>query len=89
MYVVKNPDNIENEVIEAIRQGALLDDKPVSMENTLEDLEIDSLDITNVSFEVEDRLGVVLEVEDLENIKTVSDLTALIRSRLADGGNAA
>ena len=80
-------ENIETEIIAAVRKGALLEDKKITMDSTLEDLEIDSLDITNISFEIEDELGVVLEQDDMEHIKSVGDLAALIRERLAESGS--
>ncbi len=87
MSAVASHNNVENEVIEAIRKGALLENKTISADSTLESLGIDSLDMTNISFEIEDRLGFVLNPEDLGDTKTVSDLTALIHSRQAASGS--
>jgi len=76
-------DAIYAQVVEAIEKGAVLQDVTLTAESSLEELEIDSLDITNIAFEIEDRFGIELEEADLADLKTVADLVAIVRSRTA------
>ena len=49
----------------------------------LEDLEADSLEIVELSMALQENLGVGIEDEDLENIKTVQDILDYIKSKQA------
>ena len=49
----------------------------------LEDLEADSLEIVELSMALQENLGVGIEDEDLENIKTVPDILDYIKSKQA------
>lgn len=47
----------------------------------LEDLEADSLELVELSMALQDALGVGIEDEDLEKIKTVQDIVDYIQSK--------
>ncbi len=47
-----------------------------------EDLEVDSLDLVNLSMIVEDEYGIDILDGDVEDIRTVGDVVNLIKSRL-------
>ena len=49
--------------------------------NLIEDLEADSLEIVELSMALQENLGVGIEDEDLENIKTVQDILNYIKDR--------
>lgn len=51
--------------------------------NLIEDLEADSLEIVELSMALQESLGVGIEDEDLENIKTVQDILDYIKSKQA------
>jgi len=50
---------------------------------TLEELDIDSLDLAELSQIVEERFGVELKGSDVAEVKTVGDAIALVVGRLA------
>lgn len=49
---------------------------------TLEDLEIDSLDLVEISQLVEEKYGVKLGAEDVKDLSTVGDAVDLVVSKL-------
>lgn len=51
--------------------------------NLVEDLEADSLEIVELSMALQENLGVGIEDEDLEKIKTVQDILDYIKSKQA------
>lgn len=54
---------------------------------SLKDLGLDSLDVVELSFDLEDRFGISLDSEKLANIKTVGELYGEIEKELASKGN--
>ena len=51
--------------------------------NLVEDLEADSLEIVELSMALQENLGVGIEDEDLEKIKTVQDILDYIKAKQA------
>ena len=49
--------------------------------NLVEDLEADSLEVVELSMALQEHLGVGIEDEDLEKIKTVGDILSYINSK--------
>lgn len=47
----------------------------------IEDLNLDSLDVVELSMHIEEKLNVQIEDDDLEKAKTVGDLTSMLRSK--------
>jgi acyl carrier protein len=60
-----------------------IDPQRVTLATTLEDLEIDSLMLLDLLFELEEKLGVVL-TQNLPQPRTIGDIDALL-SKLRDG----
>ncbi len=57
--------------------------EPLPLEaRLLEDLELDSIRLMTLAAEVENHFRVILEPEDEERIKTVSDLVDIVASKL-------
>ena len=56
--------------------------KTVDETKSLKDLGLDSLDVVELSFDLEDRYGISLDPEKLSTIKTVADLYAEIEKKL-------
>ncbi|MBJ7471435.1 MAG: acyl carrier protein [Solirubrobacteraceae bacterium] len=55
----------------------------VTADATLEELDIDSLDLAELAQLVEEEVGVTLESKDLKEIKTVGDVIATVKARQA------
>lgn len=50
----------------------------------VEDLELDSIRLLTLAMAVEDRFRIALDADDEASIKTVADLVALVRRKLAE-----
>jgi Phosphopantetheine attachment site. len=74
------PDQIETTVFDAIATFGP-ERSEVTREATLEQLDIDSLDLAELSQIVEDRFGIRLKDADVTEIKTVGDAVDLIVAR--------
>ena len=78
--------NIEQEIIKLLSKQLLLPADKINLNAELEhDLGADSLDIVEISMEIEDLFNISMEIdsfEDLLKIKTVAELIAYIKSRL-------
>ena len=55
--------------------------KELTLESTFKDLGIDSLDLVDLVFELEEELGVTFEDDELAGLKTCGDVVALIESK--------
>jgi acyl carrier protein len=74
-------DQIETLVIESLQTfGA--DPEQITREATFEALDIDSLDLAELSQIVHENYGVELKGSDVAEVKTVDDAIQLIASRL-------
>jgi acyl carrier protein len=73
-------DPIETTVVEALTTfGANADD--ISREATWEDLDVDSLDLAELSQVVEDEHGVTMQGDDMKRIRTVGDAIDFITEK--------
>ena len=75
---------IEKEVIEIIQEFCCVDDEILLDTNLADDLGLDFLDMVEITIELEERLDISLEDEEVANVKTVSDLVELISAKKAD-----
>ena len=74
------PEQIEKVVVESLQTfGA--DAEQITPEATFEALDIDSLDLAELSQIVHERFGVELKGSDVADVKTVEDAINLIVSR--------
>ena len=73
-------DNVEKTIYDGLVELGTERDG-LSREATLEDLDVDSLDLVELAQIVEDDYGVVLKGEDMKELKTVGDAVDLITSR--------
>lgn len=53
----------------------------ITLDTTFADLELDSLDLVELSMAVEDRVGVGIGDDEVENIRSVRDAVALIDAK--------
>jgi len=74
--------SIEQEVIDIVVEQLGVDAKDVSLEKSfVEDLNADSLDLTELIMTFEERFGFEISDEDSEKLKTVGDVVNYIQQR--------
>jgi acyl carrier protein len=77
MATAATPQSVEETVTESlVNFGA--DADAVNRDATLEDIDIDSLDLVELTQVVEEKYDIDLEGSDFKNIKTVGDVVDLI-----------
>lgn len=82
MATTATPQAVEEKVVEAIVElGAERDE--ITRDATFESLDVDSLDIVELSQVIEDEFGVELKGEDAQRLKTVGDAIDLVVARAA------
>ena len=82
MPTTTSPQDIETKIFESLQQfGA--DPEALSRDATLEDVDIDSLDLVELTQEVEETYDINLENEDFKNVKTVGDIVDLVHQRVS------
>ena len=80
MPATVTPEAVESTVRDALVQfGPEADD--IKLESTFEELDVDSLDLAELSQIIEDEYGVTLKGDDVGKIKTVGDAIDLVVSR--------
>jgi acyl carrier protein len=73
-------DRVEQVIFDGLVEvGA--DRESVSRSASFEDLDVDSLDLVEVSQIVEDEFGVELEGDDIKDLKTVGEVIDLVVAR--------
>ena len=81
MATTTTPQDIETTVIEnLVSFGA--DPEVVSRDATLEDIDVDSLDLVELTQVVEETYGIDLDGADFKQIKTVGDVVDLVVDRV-------
>ena len=74
------PEAVERTVYDALPQFGV-EETDITRESTFEELDVDSLDLAELSQIVEDEYGVQLKGDDVANLKTVGDAIDLIVAR--------
>ena len=69
-------ESIAKTVIGFIAAQKTLDPNVISPSSTFEELQMDSLDKINLSFEVEERFAIAIPDNALDSLKTVGDIVA-------------
>jgi acyl carrier protein len=82
MSTAVTPEAVEKTVKDALVQFGPEPDQ-ITRDATFEDLDIDSLDLAELSQIIEDEYGVQLKGDDVAKIKTVGDAVDLVVSRAA------
>jgi acyl carrier protein len=67
-------DDIANRCIDIIAKSKNIPADTVSLASTFDELNIDSLDKINISFEVEEAFSIEIPDEALSTLKTVGDM---------------
>jgi acyl carrier protein len=74
------PEAVEKTIVDALPEFGV-EASHVSRDSTFEDLDVDSLDLTEISQIIEEQYGVTIKGEDARNIKTVGDAVDLVLKR--------
>ena len=80
MATTVTPDQVEKVVTDALPQFGV-DESQITRDATFEDLDVDSLDLAELSQIIEDEHGVQLKGDDVGKIKTVGDAVDLVLKR--------
>jgi acyl carrier protein len=75
-----NTNNVEKVIYDGLVELGTERDE-LSREATLEDLDIDSLDLVELAQIVEDEFGVELKGDDVKDVKTVGEVIDLVVSK--------
>lgn len=76
--------SIEKEVIDIVVEQLGVDASDVTQEKSfVEDLNADSLDLTELIMTFEERFGFEISEEDAEKLKTINDVIAYIKQKKA------
>jgi acyl carrier protein len=67
-------NDIQYRIIELIAKSKNLPPSSIGVDTTFEELQIDSLDKINLSFEVEEMFSIQIPDESLNSLKTVGDV---------------
>jgi acyl carrier protein len=80
MPTTVTPEAVEKTVFEALPQFGV-EESDINRDATFEDLDVDSLDLAELSQIIEDEYGVQLKGDDVAKIKTVGDAIDLVVNR--------
>ena len=72
MATTATAEQVEKTITEALPQFGV-DESQITRDATFEELDVDSLDLAELSQIVEDEYGVKFKSSDVENLKTVGD----------------
>ena len=80
MAVQATSETVEKEIFAGLGElGA--DTDAVNRDATFEELEVDSLDLVELSQIIEEKFGVELEGDDVKDLKTVGEVVDLVVAR--------
>lgn len=84
-YLPRNsmPDELAEKVMEAIASSKRIPRERVSLDSTLEDLGLDSLDQLNLLFALESDFNISIPDEEAKSIRTVSEMVEGVRKLVA------
>jgi len=80
MATTVTPEAVEKTVYDALPQFGV-EESDITRESTFEELDVDSLDLAELSQIIEDEYGVQLKGDDVGKIKTVGDAIDLVVNR--------
>ena len=73
-------DEIYQKIVDIIVDAKGIDPDTIHYSSTFQELNVDSLDIAEMSMTLEDEFGITIELE--EGVNTVEDLVNLVMKRL-------
>jgi len=76
--------DVASAIVEIIAKEGMIDRARISLQATLEDLEVESVDMLMILQEIEQHYDLYIPMDETTaNLKSVSDLIALVESQLA------
>ena len=69
-------DDVASRIIALIAKSKSIPAESITPESTFDELQIDSLDKINLSFEVEEAFAITIPDESLNSLRTVADVIA-------------
>ena len=72
------PDKLKSEVIEIVAEIAEMEPQEIDPQARLEDLDIDSLGGLRIVAAVEKKYGLIIDEQEISNIRTMPDIFALV-----------
>lgn len=75
---------VPEKVITVVREQLGLAEEDVTLESTFEDLGVDDLDLVEIVMELEESLDITCGEMEIEAVKSVADLVALVERKLAE-----
>ena len=67
-------NDIESRIIELVAKSKNLPPSEIHLDTTFDELQIDSLDKINLSFEVEEMFSIQIPDDSLNSLKTIGDM---------------
>ena len=80
MATATTPETVEKTIFQALPQFGV-EESEITRDSTFEELDVDSLDLAELSQIVEEKFGVELKSSDVANVKTVGDAISLVAER--------
>jgi acyl carrier protein len=72
----------ETELLDLFSKEARIDRGALTRDATIAELNLDSMDVLSILFEIEDRFGTIIDVGDLPSAETLGDLSDYLLSRI-------
>lgn len=85
-------DEVATKVVEILKKNMKDPSKPVALETPLRDLEIESLDLAVIVFDIEDTFGIEIPYnanEEVEAFATVGSVVDRVKSIISESKSAA
>ncbi len=82
-------DDVATKIIDILKKHMKEPRDDISLETNLEELEIESLDLAMIVFDIEDTFGIEIPYnanEEVEDFKTVGTVVERVRGLLAESG---
>jgi acyl carrier protein len=84
-------DEVANKIIAILKKNMKSPPETISLDTKLSDLEIESLDLAVIVFDIEDTFGIQIPYnanEEVQDFATVGSVVERVRSLVADKGAA-
>jgi len=76
-------DDVTTQIVALIAKQKSISADSITPESTFDELQVDSLDKINLTFEVEDLFAIQIPDDSLNSLRTVGDVVAGVNSLLA------
>jgi len=77
-------ENIEATIFDIVARESQVERDSLKTETVLADLNIESLDMVQILFGIEEEFDVYVPPEEVENLKTMGDVVAGVKQLMAD-----